>query len=173
MDEVLIISTSLNQNSKSRLLAGAAFEAMSQQVESRLIDLAEYNLPICDGDSVYGNEDVKSLTKLIKDSKAIVLAVPVYNYAAGASVKNLIELTGEAWEDKTVAFLCAAGGKSSYMSIMGLANSLMLDFRCVIVPRFVYADSASFGSKGLEDETIRTRIHQMAESLSKLAGLRE
>jgi FMN reductase len=38
--------------------------------------------------------------------------------------------------NKVVGFLCAAGGKSSYMSVMRLANSLMLDFRCLIIPHF-------------------------------------
>ena len=39
----------------------------------------------------------------------IVLATPVYNYHVSAATKNLIELTGSAWEDKLVGFLCAAG----------------------------------------------------------------
>ena len=33
---------------------------------------------------------------------------------------------------------------SSYMSVMAYANSLMLDFRCVIIPRFVYATGSAF-----------------------------
>ena len=69
----------------------------------------------------------------------MIVAAPVYNYDVSASAKNMIELTGNAWEDKMVGFLCAAGGMSSYMSVMAYANSLMLDFRCVIIPRFVYA----------------------------------
>ncbi len=56
----------------------------------------------------------------------------------------MIELAGSAWEDKIVGFLCAAGGMSSYMSVMAYANSLMLDFRCVIIPRFVYATGDIF-----------------------------
>jgi hypothetical protein len=43
--------------------------------------------------------------------------------------------------------ICAAGGGSSYMSVMGLANSLMLDFRCLIIPRFVYAKGDDFASQ--------------------------
>ena len=75
--------------------------------------------------------------------KAILLATPIYNYDVSAAAKNMVELTGSAWRDKTVGFICAAGGTSSYMSVMGLANSLMLDFRCIILPRFVYATDTS------------------------------
>ena len=40
---------------------------------------------------------------------AIVDAQTISNAAA----KNLIELTGKAWEDKIVGFACAAGANSS------------------------------------------------------------
>jgi NAD(P)H-dependent FMN reductase len=73
----------------------------------------------------------------VNSARAVIIATGIYNYDANAAVKNLVELTGDAWENKVVGFLCAAGGMSSYMSIMSLANSLMLDFRSIIVPRFV------------------------------------
>jgi len=137
---------------------------------AELIDLAQYKLPMCDGDSAYSDPAVAQLTKTIKASSAVLLAVPVYNFAAAASAKNLIELTGQAWEDKVVGFLCAAGGEHSYMSIMGLANSLMLDFRCVIIPRFVYANSENFGPVGINDEGVKKRIKQLVDSTVKFAG---
>ena len=52
-----------------------------------------------------------------------ILALPIYNYDGNAAAKNLIELTGKGvWLNKTVGFLCSAGG-SSFMSIMGLATA--------------------------------------------------
>jgi FMN reductase len=67
-----------------------------------------------------------------------VVATPIYNYEVGGATRNLIALGGSAFRDKVVG-VCAAGGQRPYMSVMALANSLMLDFRSVIVPRFVYA----------------------------------
>jgi FMN reductase len=96
--------------------------------------------------------------------------VPIYNYASGASAKNLIELTGSAWSDKVVGFLCAAGGHSSYMSILGLANSLMLDFRCLINPRFVYTDGSAFEGGQITDSEIKKRIEELASSTMRLIG---
>jgi NAD(P)H-dependent FMN reductase len=169
--DLLVISTSLNPDSKSRVLANEAFVVLRSLVGAESIDLALEGLPVCDGDSVYSDERVIALSTKIKESRAVLLAVPIYNFAAAATTKNLIELTGQAWEDKIVGFLCAAGGKSSYMSVMGLANSLMLDFHCVIVPRFVYADSNSFGASGLEDVEIKKRIQQLIQSTLKIAAL--
>jgi len=78
--------------------------------------------------------------------------------------KNLLELTGGSWENKTVGFLCAAGGSSSYMSIMGLANSLMLDFRCLIIPRFVYAKGDDFTAKQQPTAKLAERLTTLAEA---------
>jgi len=77
----------------------------------------------------------------------------------------MIELTGSAWENKIVGFLCAAGGHASYMSVMAYANSLMLDFRCVIVPRFAFAISDAFEGEHIADKKITQRIEQVADEL--------
>ena len=133
----LVISSSLNPQSRSRLLALIALNTLEHMETSvDWLDLAEHSIPLCDGDSTYKNSKVKELKEKIQNAKGIVLAVPIYNFDVNAAAKNLIELTGEAWTNKVVGFLCAAGGKSSYMSVMSLANSLMLDFRCLIIPHF-------------------------------------
>jgi NAD(P)H-dependent FMN reductase len=166
----LVISSSLNPDSKSRIMAKEAFSTVRKHGAAEFLDLAQYSLPMCDGDAVYSHPHVLKITAMIENANAILLAVPVYNYAASASAKNLIELTGSAWSDKIVGFLCAAGGKSSYMSILGLANSLMLDFRCIINPRFVYAEGSSFNGDEISDEKILTRIKELVESTYKLTG---
>jgi FMN reductase len=76
----------------------------------------------------------------------------------------LIELTGDSWEDKVVGFLCAAGGASSYMSLMSLANSLMLDFRCLIIPRFVYATRSDFSGDKVPTDEVKGRVARLAQA---------
>lgn len=168
---VLILSCSLNPASNSRLLAKAAAEACKDGgISVTFADLRDYPLPLCDGADAYNDPNVARLGALIKGARGIILATPIYNYDANAAAKNAIELTGSAWEDKVVAFLCAAGGQSSYMSIMGLANNLMLDFRCVIVPRFVYATDPAFDDDGVTDAKVRDRIHRLAAELHSLCS---
>ncbi len=83
-------------------------------------------------------------------------------------MKNLVELTGSAWENKIVGFACAAGGASSYMAIMALANSLMLDFRCVIIPRFVYATGDDFHEGNVPRPALAKRLKELAETATKI-----
>lgn len=169
MSDFLIISCSLNPESNSRLLCKEVFQHLSKSQTAEFIDLRDLNLPLCDGNAAYGHESVAPLTEKIRNARCVLLGIPVYNYAASASAKNMIELTGRAWMDKVVGFLCAAGGRMSYMSVMSLANSLMLDFRCLIIPRFVYAHGGSFDETGRHEPEIQTRIEELGDTAKRLA----
>ena len=167
--EYLIISSSLRPASLSRLMAETVRDAYAKLgVSHQLVDLREFVLPLCDGDAAYGHAQVGPLSTLIGAARVIIVATPIYNYDANAAVKNLVELTGDAWENKIVGFLCAAGGSSSYMSIMSLAGSLMLDFRCLIIPRFVYAKGDDFTGKTKPSEALAGRIRELAETSLKI-----
>ena len=55
------------------------------------------------------------------------------------------------------------------MSVMSIANSLMLDFRCVIVPRFVYAVGSAFRDGAVSDGKVAERIDELANELVRFA----
>jgi NAD(P)H-dependent FMN reductase len=134
----------------------------SEGVEAPLIDLRDSPLPFCDGESAYGHPSLAPLSKVVFEARVVIIATPIYNFDASAALKNLIELTGDSWENKVVGFLCAAGGAMSFMSIMSLANSLMLDFRCLIIPRIVYATRPDFTDGQVISAEVRKRIHELA-----------
>ncbi|MFQ5673358.1 MAG: NADPH-dependent FMN reductase [Nitrospinales bacterium] len=166
----LVIAASLNPQSRSRILARAArdaFQKRGRQVV--LLDLAKHPLPLCDGDAAYNDPNAREVSRMVQTAEGILLATPIYNFDANAAAKNLVELTGNAWQDKVVGFLCAAGGKSSYMSVMSLANSLMLDFRCLILPRFVYATGEAFEGEALIDADVRDRLDDLVGALIELS----
>ena len=166
MPKHLVISTSGNPDSNSRRMGRAAFAHMQKKnVECEWIDISTMELPLCDADKCYGMPGSKKLGAAIEAADGILVAAPVYNYDVAASAKNMIELTGSAWENKIVGFLCAAGGTSSYMSVMAYANSLMLDFRCVIIPRFVFATGEAFDGENIIDKRIVERIETVADEL--------
>lgn len=166
MPKHLVISTSGNPESNSRIMGRVAFAHLQKvKVDCAWIDISELDLPLCDADKCYLNASAQKLRKDIEVADGIIVAAPVYNYDVSAAAKNMIELTGKAWEDKVVGFLCAAGGSSSYMSVMAYANSLMLDFRTVIIPRFVYATGDAFDGDQLTDKQVAKRIEQVADEV--------
>ncbi|MDA0660905.1 MAG: NAD(P)H-dependent oxidoreductase [Planctomycetota bacterium] len=163
-----IVSCSLNPKSRSRVL-GEYLKTCFHELEVPVdwIDLQDMELPWCDGGPCYGHPNVGAVAKRLQAAHGIVLASPVYNYDVNAAAKNLVELTGkDVWTDKCVGFVCAAGGKVSYMATMGLANSLMLDFHSLILPRFVFAMSTAFNEqRQLVDQDIQERLKKLAHRM--------
>src|SRR5213592_473950 len=166
MPKYLVVSTSGNPDSNSRRMGRVAFAHLQKRkVDCSWMDISEIDLPLCDADKCYLNQSAQKLNKAVETADGILIAAPVYNYDVAAAAKNMIELTGSSWEEKVVGFLCAAGGNSSYMAVMAYANSLMLDFRCVIIPRFAFATSEAFDGERITDKKITQRIEQVAEEL--------
>jgi NAD(P)H-dependent FMN reductase len=169
---ILIVSASLNPDSNSRILAHEAARVLAADgVPAEVLDLREHPLPLCDGGEAYAHPGVAHVEARIAAADAVIIASPIYNYDGNAALKNLIELTGKAWENKVVGFLCAAAGKASFMAIMALANSLMLDFRCLIVPRFVYATGGDFDGGRLVNDEQGRRVAQLARETVRLTKL--
>ena len=63
---------------------------------------------------------IKEFREKVKNAKGIelIMAIPIYNFNVSSGAKNVIELGGKMLYDKVFGFICAAGGKSSYMSVM-------------------------------------------------------
>lgn len=163
----LILSCSLHPRSRSRLMARRLEECLEGE-DTALVDLAETPLPLCDGTRAYSDEAVQKLAGQVSGADGIIVASPIYNYDLSAAAKNVVELTGRAWTGKVVGLMCAAGGRGSYMSGMPFLNSLMLDFRTFVLPRFVYASGLAFGDGSIVDEDVNDRIEQLALELVRV-----
>src|SRR3954453_12380672 len=103
MPKYLVISTSGNSESNSRIMGRVAFDRLqNHKSDCEWIDISELDLPLCDADKCYLNPAAKKLNEAIKSADGIMIAAPVYNYDVAAAAKNMIELTGSSWEEKIV-----------------------------------------------------------------------
>mgnify|MGYP001592889562 CR=1 FL=1 len=163
--KILLISSSLNPKSKSRLLAEYAQKCFAHhpQVELDFLDLAQIELPMCDGGAAYGHPNTLALAKRVQAADGFLVSTPIYNYSSNGAIKNFIDLTGNDWKDKFVGFMAAAGGGLSYMSVMEIANSLMLNSRTVVLPRYVYTDGSAFVNGEIKNEDVIDRIEGLVE----------
>ena len=137
--------------------------------EVKFFDLQETPLPMCDGDKCYDLPEVLDFREKIKEADGITMSIPVYNFNVSSGAKNIVELGGRMLYDKTFGFMCAAGGRNSYMSIMPLANSLMLDFRCYIIPKFVFATKNDFEEDKIANPEIKSRIEELGSELIRVS----
>jgi NAD(P)H-dependent FMN reductase len=177
--QILVISASLNPESKSTGLAQHAVEYLKSKGQKvDFIDLRKYNLPLANGhdQSAYDNPQVKELHDRIANAQAIIIAAPIYNYAVAASAKNLVDLTthehkdilsGKAWRNKIVGFIGASGGQGSLLAFFPFLNSLMMDSKVVVVPNFVMASSSDFNDKGEMSVETKKRIEELSVNLVK------
>lgn len=166
----------MDPNSYSFILAQHIHRELGKHTNSNdFIDLRTYPLALCNGtnQSAYAGADVKELHDRIARAHGIILAVPIYNYDVNSACKNLIELTGSAygesqsgmaWRHKVIGLAAAAGADVSYMAPLGILNSLMLDYRCVVIPRYVYALQTHFEQCHPSPE-IQCRLTELAETL--------
>jgi FMN reductase len=170
--KIAILSSSLNPGSRSRVLAQEAESHLKAQgIDVDLIDLQVLpSLPLAGAAGSWDGETLADLDARLSAAQGILIAAPVYTYDLNAAVKNVAELAGGGFEDKPVGFLLAAGGMGSYMAAMSFANSLMLDFRSFILPRFVYAlKDAVAGGKVVDPEVVK-RVHGLADEMVRVAG---
>ena len=168
---ILIVSTSLHPDSKSRRLARSAEKVLLQHgVEVDFVDLQDKNLPFCDGVDSSKHPEALELRAKVEACEGVLLTAPVYNYDVNAAAKNFIELTGRAWTGKVVAMAVSAGGQRSGMSPMGIINSLMLDFRCIVIPRFVYAARGDFDDNRCMTDACEERVSELCNELTRVAN---
>ena len=165
----LIISSSLNKQSRSRVLARYARSIFFESNKKvAFIDLQDYDLPFCDGGPSFDHPQVRELQRQIRNAEAILVAAPVYNYGLNAASKNLLDLTFSSWEEKIIGLMLSGGGRNSYMAGMGFLNSLMFNARCLIIPRFVYALEEEIGETEIQSVEIRRRVSELVQTAIRL-----
>ena len=147
---------------------------MAKSLESSIdnvefFDLQDNPLPMCDGDECYDLPEVLEFREKVKNADGIIMATPVYNFNVSSGAKNIVELGGSMLYDKIFGFMCAAGGRNGYMSVMSLANSLMLDFRCYIIPKFVYATKHDFENDKITNSEIKERIKELGAEVVRVS----
>lgn len=167
-----ILSCSLRENNRSHILAERTDELLRNHGhESLIIDARRYPLRSFDDLNVYQDENFELLYDAIKSANGVFIAAPVYNWSLGSVVKNIIEATGStgeggrqsAWFDQIVTFLCSGGLPHSYMAYSSLAQSLMLDFKCIVNPYVVYSTDRDWVGERALSEQLRNRLKKTVE----------
>lgn len=179
---ILVVSSGLDPNSRSRKLAQLCHNILlRREVEVRLADLAEFDIPNFDNDAVYRSDAYIKLHALAAQSTGLVLCSPVYNWGCSAELKKYIEYVGStppngphtgALFDKVVTFVNSGGLPHSYTAFRELATALMLDFKCVVNPYHLYAHNRHWQGKTLDDGLLE-RAEKTLQVMTELCVLLE
>ena len=172
----LVVSSSLNPESRSERIARRYSEALvTREVASTFVTLKDYDLPGFDNPSELPS-DCESLHRMVLDAEAVVLAGPIYNWGCSAELKRFVEFVGTippdgsrrgAFFDKILTFISSAGLPHSYMGFAPTMASMILDFKCIINPYYIYVHNQHWNADRINDDTSR-RIERSADVLVEL-----
>lgn len=177
---IAVVSSSLDPNSRSAVIAALCRKKLEHRgIPTTFIDLRKVQLPRFDNATVYETPEYAQLHGHIAAADGLLLCTPVYNWSVSAELKRLVEATGStppdgsvrgAWFDKVVTFAGAAGLPHSTMAFGQFAQTLMLDFRCVINPYQIYLHNRHWTGAGLSGEA-EARIDKTLSVMLELTTL--
>lgn len=175
MSDILLIQGSLNPESKtSRLMEEASHELSKREVDHEILDLRHLDLQFCDGRATADyNQDMQEAYSKMGRAKGYIWGMPVYCFSVSGPLKNFIDITAGAMENKVSAIICNAGGKGSYMALGDLSKILSFEARVVTVQPAVYTTNEDFENGRLNNPAITERIAIMIDALLRHLSLEQ
>jgi NAD(P)H-dependent FMN reductase len=181
MEKILAFAGSTRRDSFNKKLIRVAAEAAREAGgDVTLIDLADFPLPLYDGDLEAESgqpENSQRLYELFKSHQALLLSCPEYNSSISAVLKNVIDWVsrprpGEpelvAFTGKVAALLSASPGGFGGMRGLVHVRAILGNIGTLVIPSQVAVPKANeaFNADGsLRDEKLAQRIAKLAKEL--------
>ncbi len=163
MPKILAFSGSIRRDSWNRkLIQVAADAARAAGGDVTLIDLADYPLPLYDGDLEAQDglpDNALRLKALFKDHDALLIASPEYNSSVPPLLKNALDWVSREWQgesglvpyqNKVAAILAASPGTFGGMRMLPHLRQVLNTLGVLVLPAqfsLAHADSA-FNEEG-------------------------
>lgn len=117
------------------------FAARNSRFDAKLVDLAEFNLPIFDEPEHpvrqnYKNDHTKKWAASVSEADAVVFVTPEYNYMPPPSLMNAISYLSKEWNYKPVGFV-SYGGVSGGLRAAQQARLLASTVKMMPIPEGV------------------------------------
>lgn len=167
MADIILVQGSLSAGSKTSIIVGEAAAALTRrQVDHEILDLRRMELEFCDGRALKDyNQDLQGAYRKLEKARGYVFGMPVYCFSLSGALKNFIDITSGAMENKTAAIICNAGGDRSYMALGDLSKILAFESRVLTVQPAVYTSAGDFHEGRLVNDKIHARLDTMIDSL--------
>ncbi len=180
MTKILMFSGSSRKDSLNKKLISATVE-IAQELGNivTLIDLADYPLPLYDGDleAVSGVPDnAQKLHLLLQEHDAFIIASPEYNGLPSPLLINTLDwvsrLEGNVYSRKSAAIMSASPGAMGGLRGLPHLRTLLNNLNVLVIPRQFALGSAfsAFDDDGsLKDEKHHAIINTIIEELTAIS----
>lgn len=183
MAKILVFAGSARKDSLNKKLAKAAAEMAGRLgVEVTFVDLADYPMPLYDGDLEASQgypENMLKLYKLFKAADGLMVACPEYNSSITPLLKNTIDWLsrpqeGEprlgAFAGKVVGLMGTSPGAMGAMRVLRHVREIFGNIGCLVIPQQVGVPNGGnvFAADGsITDEATRLRLEEMLKAMVK------
>jgi len=166
---------SASATAKTVQLALLGAEEAGAEVE--FYDIADHDLPFCDGrddESTYP-ESVHVFRQKIRDSQGIILGTPEYHNSMTGALKNALDLCSfEEFEHKMIGVIGVAGGSMGAINSINHLRTVMRGIGAWVVPHQVsvaHSDDMFLANGGLRDRAMEERLKKLGVDVTKFARL--
>lgn len=178
---ILVIPGSLRTGSLNARLASVAIGELSRaDVEVTRLSLADYPLPIYDGDLEAQSgvpENAVRLKRMIAAHHGVLLVTPEYNSAPPPLLKNAIdwvsrvqdpgERAGDVFRDRAFALAAASAGKLGGARCLAALRLILTGCRALVIPNQL---ALSFADQAYDDQD---RLKNPADAAALQAMVRQ
>lgn len=155
-------------------LAGAAESGAVTQI----VDLSEYDLPFCNGESANEYRDspgVRRLRQNVGEAHAVILATPNYHGTLSGVLKNALDLmTAREFEGKVVGLIGVSGARTGGVSTLDTLRAIGLTLHAWVIPSEAWIDdvAAAFAANGvLRDDAAAQRVREVGQKVARLTQM--
>lgn len=175
---VVAICGSLRKNSYTKFALDIALKGATEiGVNTKLIDLKEYDLGFCDGrsDTETYPEDVHKLRKEISEAQGIILGTPEYHASFSGVLKNALDfMSFKEIEGKMIGLVGISGGTMGATNALNSLRNIGRQLHAWVIPQQVSIPSAwkSFNDVGqLNDEQLEERLSEIGRQVARFSSL--
>jgi NAD(P)H-dependent FMN reductase len=191
MPKILAFSGSIRRDSWNRKLIQAAVDATrAAGGDVTLIDLADYPLPIYNGDLEDKDglpDNALRLKALFKEHDALLISSPEYNSSVPPLLKNTIDWVTREWQgesglvpyqNKVAAIMSASPGSLGGMRMLPHLRQILNTLGVLVLPgqfALAHADTAFDAENGAlqSPERLHALVLDLVNTLAALAPARK
>ena len=160
-----------------RTVRAALAGAEELGVRTQLIQLSDYDLVFCDGNTneeAYP-EDVFRLRREVAAAHGVILGTPEYHGGCSGVIKNALDLMGfEQFEGKMVGLVGVAGGQQGAVNACNNLRSICRNLHAWVVPQqgsVPHAWKAFDDDGNLKDAKLEDRVKGVGRQVARFAFL--
>lgn len=169
MKHILTIQGSLSPESRTAKVLELAHARLREKgAPFEHLDLRTLDLMQCDGRPLAGyNEDMQGAHRALEAAGGYIFGMPVYCWSISGPLKNLIDITASAMENKVAGIICNAGSPRAFLASSDLAKILFYESNVMTVHPIVHTSCDDFDDRGVNNPKVEEKVSALVDQLVK------